>query len=101
MLRKYRYQTGGRIDIGLAIPRKAQERQKSFFLIKLYWHTHPRTAPAVRRCVDQINHPRRGASCIDWIQQKTFVLRKQTDRFALGYRSKTPNWRRPLIQSSV
>ena len=32
---------------------------------------------------DQINHPRSGASRIDWIQQETFVLRKQIDRFLL------------------
>src|SRR5207249_1032712 len=50
---------------------------------------------------DQINHPHHGASGINWVQQKAFVLRKQADGFALGYRSKTPNWRRPLIQSSV
>src|SRR6266567_2157866 len=34
---------------------------------------------------DQINHPRRGASCIDRIQQKTLILRKQLDGFALRF----------------
>ena len=32
---------------------------------------------------DQIDHPRRGASCIDRIQQKTFVLRKQMNRYEM------------------
>src|SRR5439155_26530208 len=34
---------------------------------------------------DQINHPCRGASGVDRIQQKTFVLGKQMDRFALRF----------------
>src|SRR2546429_9544952 len=34
---------------------------------------------------DQIDHPRRGASCVDWIQQKTFVVRKQMNCFAFRF----------------
>ncbi|MCK7520561.1 MAG: hypothetical protein MZV64_24140 [Ignavibacteriales bacterium] len=32
---------------------------------------------------DEVDHPCRGTSRVDGVEQKTFMLRKQIDRFAL------------------
>src|SRR5436305_9725422 len=86
-------------------------RRSSLNLVRIFTREQRRLAASVQEqhglillekfLADQIDHPGCGASGINWVQQKAFVLRKQTDGSALGYRSKTPHRRRPLIQSSL